>query len=115
LQFAIVTPKDTGEIFLPSLSLQTLVENAVKHGIAKSVEGGRIEICIEQHAPQWYQLRVTNSGATFSSQANASGTGLMNTQERLHLLYGPRHQFNLGRDEAGQTCASFYFTGEKID
>lgn len=112
LQFTIVTPDDVANIFLPSLSLQTLVENAVKHGIAKAVAGGSIEIRVEQHAPQWFQLRVTNSGAPFT--ANGNGTGLANTRERLQLLYGARHQFHLGTDGAGRTCASFNFTGENV-
>jgi len=114
LQFTITTPRDTDQIFLPSLSLQTLVENAVKHGIAKSVTGGSIEITVEQHDANEYQLRVTNSGAPFTTNGDANGTGLTNTQERLQLLYGARHQFHLGADDAGRTCASFYFTGENI-
>ena len=113
LQFTIVTPSDTDNIFLPSLSLQTLVENAVKHGIAKSVDGGSIEILVERQAG-WYQLRVTNSGTPFTTNGDASGTGLSNTRERLQLLYGARHQFHIGVDEAGRTCASFYFMGENI-
>ncbi len=114
LQFTIATPNDTSNIFLPSLSLQTLVENAVKHGIAPSVAGGQIEICVEQRAPQRFQLRVTNSGAAFAKNDNGSGTGLANTRERLQLLYGTQHQFQLGTDDAGRTCASFYFTGENF-
>jgi sensor histidine kinase YesM len=59
-------------------------------------------------------LHVTNSGAAYAANGNAAGTGLANTRERLQLLYGARHQFQLSTDDAGRTCASFYFTGENI-
>lgn len=115
LRYAFHLPANAAEIYLPSLTLQTLVENAVKHGIAKSLAGGEIDIHVQQQAPQRYQLRVVNSGLPLKSTSNADGTGLANTRERLELLYGPPHQFALATDEAGRTCASFYFTGEKRD
>jgi hypothetical protein len=111
LQFTITTPDNTDDIYLPSLSLQTLVENAVKHGIAKSVAGGSVEIQVTMES-DCYHLRVTNSGAPFTT--NGNGTGLANTRERLQLLYGARHQFHFGTDDTGRTCASFSFTGENI-
>lgn len=114
LRYEVQLPANTAAIFLPSLTLQTLVENAVKHGIAKALAGGTIEIFVQTHA-HGYQLRVVNSGVPFAANGTATGTGLANTKERLELLYGPRHQFQLGVDEAGRTCASFYFTGEKLD
>ncbi|MBL8166695.1 MAG: histidine kinase, partial [Acidobacteria bacterium] len=46
LQFSMQAPAESDQIYLPSLMLQTLVENAVKHGIAPSVTGGKVEIQI---------------------------------------------------------------------
>ncbi|MGZ3651976.1 MAG: sensor histidine kinase [Bdellovibrionota bacterium] len=90
---------------VPSLVIQTLVENAVKHGIAGSVEGGYVHISL---IPQNGSLRVEilNSGAPLGSK-RGNGTGLKNTEERLALGYGPRHEFRLSQNGEGLTCASF--------
>jgi sensor histidine kinase YesM len=101
-------------LYLPSLVTQTLVENAVKHGIAKSLDGGEILIEVEKAKDYGYQLSVTNTGAPFSND-NASGTGLANTRARLDLLYGHHHQFQIVSDESGITTVAFNFTGERID
>ncbi len=114
LQFEIRAPDDGGEIFLPSLMLQTLVENAVKHGIAPAVEGGRVLIEISLDAGKGYRLSVANTGAPLVEQLQ-DGTGLANTRARLDLLYGNRHCFEIRGDRQGRTIAAFHFTGEKID
>lgn len=115
LSFDIKAPENSDEIFLPSLTLQTLVENAVKHGVAPSIEGGRIEIAISQLPDKLYRLSVTNTGTRYQPQVAANGTGLANTRARLDLLYGHRHQFKIEGDDQRRTTASFNFTGEKID
>jgi two-component system, LytTR family, sensor kinase len=114
LKFSFNLPADAENIFLPSLVVQTLVENAVKHGIAKSVGGGEVIIDLARPKGRLYQLRVINTGKPYSDNGS-SGTGLANTRARLDLLYGKLHQFNLATDESGRTVASFSFTGEKID
>lgn len=116
LSFSILAPEHPEKIFLPSLTLQTLVENAVKHGIAKSVEGGYIEISVQKSPPQLYQLRIINSGAAFNpTQDSSAKTAVANTKERLQLLYGNQHEFQINTDEAGRTRVQFYFSGENID
>ncbi len=114
LQFSIHAPLEAQDIFIPSLMMQTLVENAVKHGIANSIEGGTIEVEISKPSDKLYQLKVSNSGAAYKENA-AQGTGLTNTRERLALLYGKAHEFNIHTNGAGKTVAGFYFTGEKLD
>lgn len=147
LQFSVQALAEAEQIYLPSLMLQTLVENAVKHGIAPSVTGGKVEIqivntqsaspsvsqpgshsvsqsafqpasqLVSQSAPtpRLFFLRVTNTGRRYQTQVTAQGVGLANTRARLELLYPGRHQFTIGSDDSGQTVASFYFTGERID
>jgi len=115
LNFSIKQPETSHEIFLPSLTLQTLVENAVKHGVAPSIEGGRIDIEIAQQPNKLYALRVTNTGIPYQPQVSNNGTGLANTRARLDLLYDNRHEFKIESDDQGRTVARFYFTGEKID
>jgi len=113
LRFEINAPEDGDQIFLPSLMLQTLVENAVKHGIAPSVEGGDIWIEIAPDGAG-YRLSVANTGATLAAPWIA-GTGLANTKARLDLLYGNLHRLEVRGDEQGRTVAAFSFTGEAID
>jgi LytS/YehU family sensor histidine kinase len=80
---------------LPPMSLQHLVENALKHGIAHLPEGGRVEILAERRGTM-LEVSIRNSlpGADaqpFSSASQPSGSaglGLSNTRERLLLLYG---------------------------
>jgi sensor histidine kinase YesM len=114
LSFSFDAPNETDEIFLPSLMLQTLVENAIKHGVAKSIEGGNVFVEIKRTKNGLYCLSVTNTGEGFK-QTSIAGNGLRNTRERLELLYGNRHEFSIGPGANGETRASFFFTGEKID
>jgi hypothetical protein len=115
LNFSIDEPENSHEIFLPSLALQTLVENAVKHGVAPSIEGGHVAIEITRRLGKPYALRVTNTGTIYQPQVTNNGTGLANTRARLELLYGNRHEFKIESDRQGRTVASFHFTGERID
>lgn len=113
LRFEIQAPKDCSEIYLPSLVIQTLVENAVKHGIAPMVEGGEVRIVVEP-VDQAYRLTVINTGAQPVS-GNNGGTGLSNTRARLDLLYGSTHKFSFCTDDLSRTNACFYFSGRRIE
>jgi sensor histidine kinase YesM len=115
LQFHIEAPENSHEIFLPSLTLQTLVENAIKHGVSPSIEGGRVVIEIARLIDEGYVLRVTNTGSSFQPQTLNNGVGLANTRARLDLLYGNRHKFRVESDGLGRTVASFELSGAKID
>lgn len=115
LEFKISAPPETEQIFLPSLMLQTLVENAVKHGIAPAVAGGALEIEITPDPTRGYRLCVTNTGAPLVTPVNAEGAGLANTRARLALLYGDDYDLTLQTDERSRTVACCSFTGAKID
>lgn len=112
LDFLFCVPDNTDEIYLPSLMLQTLVENAIKHGVAKSIEGGRVFVDVKRVENNFYSLSLSNTGEPFK-QNSIEGNGLANTKERLSLLYGNRHKFNI--EANGETTVKFFFTGEKID
>ena len=71
---------------VPPMMLQTLVENAIKHGIAKKVEGGLIRI-ISNLNEHFHELVIQNSG-TLSLSEGESGFGLSSTRNRLYLLFG---------------------------
>ncbi|HUQ94871.1 MAG TPA: histidine kinase [Bryobacteraceae bacterium] len=74
---------------IPILTVEPLVENAVKHGVATRPEGGavRVEATMEEHG---VRIRVLDTGAGFSASAQpGAGVGMDNVIKRLHLCYGP--------------------------
>lgn len=78
---------------IPPFMLQTIVENGLKHGIAKRINGGRIFIrAIE--TPGGLHITVVNSG-TYSPAEGQEGIGLSNTAKRLDLLYNGQADFSI--------------------
>jgi LytS/YehU family sensor histidine kinase len=74
---------------VPSLVLQPLVENAVKHGIAGLVDGGTIRL--EAHCSDGrLQLRIENEFDPDSPASSRHGLGLRNVRDRLRALYENR-------------------------
>jgi signal transduction histidine kinase len=71
---------------VPPMLLQSLVDNAIKHGIAELIDGGRVRIEARVHAST-LRLSVWNTGPLKSEGADA-GCGLRNARERLRLLFG---------------------------
>lgn len=78
---------------VPPMMLQTLVENAIKHGIGKEVSGGLIKI-ISDYKGDYHELIVQNSGR-LSGQINDEGFGLSSTKNRLQLLFGDKSNFEI--------------------
>jgi LytS/YehU family sensor histidine kinase len=84
LQYEIEAGEAALERAVPFLLVQTLVENAIKHGIAEQQEGGTVTI-ISDVVDDALRLRVTNPGTL---EAETGGVGLTNARERLQLLFG---------------------------
>jgi two-component system, LytTR family, sensor kinase len=79
---------------VPSMVLQTLVENAIKHGIADRTGGG--EVVISSRVTHGVlEVVVENSGTLGRSPANSTQVGLANARERLQMLYGPAGSLEL--------------------
>ena len=102
LQVIIDVPPDLSEARVPSLLLQPLVENAIKHGIAKRAAGGTIRIsgvrmygtlslCIYNDAPD----------SPFDWIAPRTGVGLSNLRARLTILHGDATQLELKPTDTG--------------
>jgi two-component system LytT family sensor kinase len=72
--------------FVPSFLLQPLAENAIKHGIRKRADAGRIDI-VARVVANHLELSVRDDGVGIGA-LYAEGVGLSNTRERLHTLYG---------------------------
>lgn len=81
---------------VPCLSLQLLVENAIKHGIGNSATGGVISIHVS--ANHSLILEVTNPGSIISSESSTR-LGLTNIQQRLHLLFNDKARFTLSENK----------------
>jgi len=91
---------ETREARVPNLLLQPLVENAVRHGIAKRRGPGRIEIRAVRRDGR-LELAVRDDGEGLAGgAAGGAGIGLANTRERLAQLYGSEHRLEL-RDAPG--------------
>jgi hypothetical protein len=92
------------DISVPTLALQLLVENAIKHGIEKSREGGGIFLSTDMISSDWARLRVVNSGAMLAESVRR-GTGLTTLEKTLKMLYGERSRLTLYRNEQQETVA----------
>jgi hypothetical protein len=87
LRFALQVDDGVRGLRCPPMTLLTLVENAVRHGIDPSIEGGRIEVHAERRGTRCV-LRVTDTGAGLREH-DGSGTGLAALEERLrHAFHG---------------------------
>src|SRR5882724_9485617 len=82
---------ETLEAFVPSMLLQPMVENCLKHGLAPKIEGGRIRLHAEQHDGR-LRVEIEDNGVGISEErmphVYVEGIGLSNVRERLRVLYG---------------------------
>ena len=76
---------------IPPMMLQTLVENAIKHGISKKESGGFIKVSSD-FVNNHHELSVQNTGQ-LGNHSNSNGFGLKSTEDRLNLLYQGRASF----------------------
>jgi LytS/YehU family sensor histidine kinase len=86
-QFEIAPEVET--LRAPTFSLQTLVENSVRHAVASRIDGGAIQIRARADDGELC-LEVEDDGPGFSKEAIRPGHGLENLQRRLDVLFGGR-------------------------
>ena len=100
LQFTLDVPGELLSAQVPSLILQPMVENAVKHGIAKRVSGGAIRIAAVR-SNGTLTLRVYNDGPSLPEgwEQSQPGIGILNTRTRLRSLYGNEFDLTLRNQE----------------
>jgi two-component system, LytTR family, sensor kinase len=96
LKLELDVPSELRKTQIPSLMLQPLVENAIKHGIAKRAQGGVVRVAASRSGDE-LRLSVYNDGPLLDrdGQAIPDGIGLANLRTRLSLLYGNRFEFRL--------------------
>jgi LytS/YehU family sensor histidine kinase len=90
----------------PSFALQHLVENAIRHGIAKSPDAGRLIVAARRDGAT-LELSVTDDGVGVDTElVIPEGHGVENTRERLRALYGERASLEIARRAEGGTIAT---------
>lgn len=104
LQVVSDIASDSLDASVPSMLLQPLLENAVRHGVGRRRQGGMIEIQTAVENSR-LRIRVWNSGPGLDPNASADknrrGIGLANTTERLKQLYGDDCEFELRWPDGG--------------
>jgi two-component system, LytTR family, sensor kinase len=94
LTVRVDVPDDLLRLPVPSLILQPLAENAVRHGVARSPGPGMVMVRAERRGDALV-LEVRDTGAGFNGNGRGEGVGLANTRERLARLYGDRARLEL--------------------
>ena len=108
LRYTLDLPSDLATQLVPTLLLQSLVENAIKHGLEPKIEGGSIAVSARREGDN-IALDVIDSGVGLKDGA---GFGLAQVRERLQATYGSQAAIYLGAGCAGFTKASITFPSQ---
>ncbi|QDL55018.1 sensor histidine kinase [Rhodoferax aquaticus] len=118
LRYTLDLPAELEQLAVPTLLLQPLVENAIKHGLEPQVAGGSILVRARQHQGV-VTLEVTDTGVGLSNSAPqltsndtsspGTGFGLAQVHERLATVYGPRAAMQIEAVPTGGTRVSVTF------
>ncbi|HEY5806986.1 MAG TPA: histidine kinase [Povalibacter sp.] len=108
LQFSLHIDPEAANLQCPPMTLLTLVENAVRHGIDPSEVGGRIDVDV------WLRdgrclVRVIDTGVGLNTSGSGLGTGLVTLRERMQLAFGGDAQLRLTEVEPHGVCAELNF------
>lgn len=107
LRLSVEVPEELRTAQVPSLLLQPIVENSIKHGIAKRAHGGRIRIAAFR-SNGTLTVKVFNDGPPLPANNGSpiAGTGISNIRTRLHSLYGDAFTLTLrNQDPSGVEVA----------
>ena len=106
LEVSVDAPPETLDALVPSMLLQPLAENAIRHGLSRRAAAGRLAVAASvRDAGHTLELRIEDDGVGLrdsgaASAPDSSGVGLQNTRERLRHLYPGDHHFTV-RDRLG--------------
>ena len=106
LQVALDVPDGLSSAAFPPMMLQSLVENAIKHGLECKPEGGTLSIKAEV-AHNKLRVSVTDDGMGFGVvPSDSTGLGLQSIRERLALLHGMQTQLIIAPNVPSGVCAT---------
>jgi hypothetical protein len=108
LQFSLNADESALALYCPPMTMLTLVENAVRHGIDPNEEGGRIEARVSVVDGRC-RIEVTDTGVGLRQVTGGLGTGLSTLRERLQLAFGGDATVRLGSVSPRGTCAEVEF------
>ena len=102
LQSEIVIDPEALAVRIPILSIEPLVENAVKHGVAMQQRGGKVKLTASiKDGMLIVMVHDTGPGFTRHESKEGGGVGLENVRRRLELCYGSGSPLNIHHDEHG--------------
>ena len=107
LSYEVDCPPELLQFRLPSALLLTLVENAIKHGIEPSIEGGHVQIAAKRSDEQVI-ITVSDTGVGFGKHIG-HGLGLDHIRNRLALMYGDKAKLELEENETRGVIARLIF------
>ncbi len=115
LQFTLHADEAADALRCPPMTLLTLVENAVRHGIDPSEEGGRIEVSVSVRSGRC-SARVIDTGVGLrpAGDSAGSGTGLSTLRERMQLAFGGDARLSLSGIVPHGLCAEIEFPAEPV-
>lgn len=97
LSYEFQIQPETNGFLIPPMILQTLVENGIKHGISKYPKGGHIKV-MTKIDDQRLMIQIFNTGQIIQETTD-TGFGLVNTKQRLELLFGSKAEFTVKNTE----------------
>ena len=96
LNYMLEIDEVSSQYKIPPMLLQTLVENAIKHGISKLTEGGIVSITAKQQAEdKKLHIEICNSGTYIPDENPQSGYGIQNTKDRLKFVFADDASFSI--------------------
>jgi sensor histidine kinase YesM len=114
LQFAIHAGDEVNELRCPPMTLLSLVENAVRHGIDPGEEGGRIDVNVRLQDGR-VRAQVIDTGVGMRNEGQGLGTGLSTLRERLQLTFGNDAHMRLIANGPHGVCAEVFFPAQRAD
>ena len=113
LEFALHVDAQAASLQCPPMSVLTLVENAVRHGIDPAENGGRIDVFARIDGGRC-EIEVRDSGVGLQTSSNGLGTGLATLRERLQLVFGGDANLHVVAVEPHGVCARLDFPAKPI-
>lgn len=107
LHYSFEVPQELNTVQLPPMLIQTLVENAIKHGISDLPSGGNVLVDARKLDDTLIEIRVINSGKynpLKRKKSTSNGIGLTNSRRRLQLLYGAKSNIAIYNESDRVIC-----------